>query len=398
MTDAGFPQQGEDALLVAVASIEELADEWEDLAVRTAAPPFARPGWIRAWWSAFGKGETYILTGRRDGELVSVLPLARYRGTLRSCSNVYSPVFDGVSAKPSDLQPLVSAAVRKSRRGLVLRHLDTEGWLSTALRLMAQETRSRFVVLETIASPFVAPNLGWEEFEKTLTKSRRQTVRTTRRRLSEVGEIAVETTDGVENLEAHLDEFLRLEGSGWKVEQGTAVSLVSETESFYKNIAAWAAKNGLLRMSFMRVGGHQVAVEYQIDDGARRYLLKIGYDPEYARYGPGVLLQLAEVRTALEDGRTFELGPGLSKVKKELMNAQRTIEHVAVFPRSPRGVMARRTLETRQAVYQRARESTRLRRTRDRIRAILTRQRLASEEQRNRPPGRPARRKQARAS
>ncbi len=39
------------------------------------------------------------------------------------------------------------------------------------------------------------------------------------------------------------------------------------------------------------------------------------------------------------------MGTGMSKIKRELMNGQRTIEHVALFPRSPRGAVARRSAD-----------------------------------------------------
>jgi len=35
-------------------SISPLAAEWDDLADRTSAPPFLRPGWFAAWEEAFG--------------------------------------------------------------------------------------------------------------------------------------------------------------------------------------------------------------------------------------------------------------------------------------------------------------------------------------------------------
>jgi CelD/BcsL family acetyltransferase involved in cellulose biosynthesis len=378
MTDADSSRKQDEAQVVTTASIEGLADEWDDLAIRTGAPPFARPGWIRAWWSAFGRGEPRILTARCDGELRSVLPLTSFRGRLSSCSNVHSPVFDGICSEPGDLRILLSAALREGRRGLILRQLDTEGRLCAATRLLEGEERSRLVVLETRISPYVDTTADWEKFEEALTKSRRQKVRRTQRRLGEQGEIAIEVSDGTEDLDRDLSEFLQLEGSGWKVEKGTAIHLQPETQRFYQEMAAWAASIGLLRLSFMRVGGRPVAVECTIDDGAHRYLLKLGYDPEFARYGPGVILQLTEVRRALEEGRTYEMGTGMNKIKEELMNAQRTIEDVAVFPRSARGALARRTVGVRQVAYRRARGSTLLRRSRDAVRRVRSRRRAPS--------------------
>jgi CelD/BcsL family acetyltransferase involved in cellulose biosynthesis len=245
--------------------------------------------------------------------------------------------------------------------------------LSEAVRQLESEGRLRLAIFETAASACVAPITDWDQFENSLSKSRRQNVRRTRRRLADHGEITVETSDGTTGLEADLAEFLRLEGSGWKVHKGTAVRANANTQRFYEEVAAWAASMGLLRLTFMRVGGHAVAVEYMLDDGAHRYGLKLGYDHEYARYGPGLKLQLEEIRHALEDARTYEMGLGENPIKLELMNAQRTIEHLALFPRSLRGALARRTARARHAVYDRARSNSLLRRARDLARALRAR-------------------------
>src|SRR5262249_41813831 len=45
--------------------IGPLAREWEELADRVQAVPWVRPGWVAAWWRAFGKGALEVLAVRR---------------------------------------------------------------------------------------------------------------------------------------------------------------------------------------------------------------------------------------------------------------------------------------------------------------------------------------------
>ena len=157
MTDDGAPLQVDEERVLTTSSIDGLADEWDDLALRTGAPPFARPGWVRAWWAAFGRGELRILTARRNGALSSVLPLARFRGGLHSCSNIHSPAFDGVSADPEGLQILLTAALRESRKGLIMSGLEAEGQVTTAARQVARESRCRLVVLDKQIARYIDP-------------------------------------------------------------------------------------------------------------------------------------------------------------------------------------------------------------------------------------------------
>src|ERR671912_2348507 len=77
---------------------EPFASEWERLAQHTRANPFLWPGWIQAWWRAFGDGRLQILTARENGRLTGILPLRRFRGTLSSPTNGDTPLFGFLTA------------------------------------------------------------------------------------------------------------------------------------------------------------------------------------------------------------------------------------------------------------------------------------------------------------
>ena len=51
------------------------------------------------------------------------------------------------------------------------------------------------------------------------------------------------------DLDELLDEGFRVEGSGWKQRQGTAVADNPHIGRFYRKFAAWAAERGWLRTS-----------------------------------------------------------------------------------------------------------------------------------------------------
>jgi CelD/BcsL family acetyltransferase involved in cellulose biosynthesis len=52
-----------------LAEIERHSERWDALADRAGAAPFLRPGWIAAWWRAFGRGRLEILTAGSGGRL-----------------------------------------------------------------------------------------------------------------------------------------------------------------------------------------------------------------------------------------------------------------------------------------------------------------------------------------
>ena len=347
---------------------EALCDEWEDLALRTAATPFSRPAWIRAWWSAFGRGELCLLIRRLNGELTGVLPLSRKRGRLRGCSNVHSAVFDGVALADADFDAMLSTALRQAGAGLVLDQLDSEGRLAAAAARLAAGGGCRMLRLGSLVSSRVEATLSWEEFEQSLKSSRRSDVRRQRKRLGQIGTVSfAEAVDGAE-LEARFQDFLRLEGSAWKLRAGTAISQSAATSRFYEAVVAWAAASGILRLSTMWVGDRPVSTTLAIDGAERCFGLKTGYDDEFSRYSPGLIHHLEQIRSVLEAGWDLELGTGDEPLKRELRNTTWSVETLGLFPSSPRGTLARGAAAMRMRARAWGGESALARRLRDVLR------------------------------
>src|SRR5690242_18622480 len=74
-----------------------LAVEWEALADRCGASPFARPDWIGAWSRAFAPGALEVRVVRRGGRLAGVLPLVRRGHGMAAPTNAHTPYFGPVA-------------------------------------------------------------------------------------------------------------------------------------------------------------------------------------------------------------------------------------------------------------------------------------------------------------
>src|SRR5919109_1685178 len=110
--------------LEVVDRIEPLAEEWEELAVRTHASPFVRPGWIGAWRRAFGRGGLLILAVRRTNILVALVPLERRSGVLRSPTNAHAPQFSLLAEDEESTRFLTTSMFALAGRAVVLERLD----------------------------------------------------------------------------------------------------------------------------------------------------------------------------------------------------------------------------------------------------------------------------------
>jgi CelD/BcsL family acetyltransferase involved in cellulose biosynthesis len=197
----------------------------------------------------------------------------------------------------------------------------------------------------------------WDEYEGALSRNLRSNLRKSLRRLGEVGQVAFETRDGQTDLDSLLTEGFAIESSGWKGSRGTAIAARPETNRFYREIAAWAAGKGSLRLAFLRLDGRALAFELSIEENGVYYALKSGFDPAYRAFSPGKLL----IHWTLE--RAFALGldryelAGVESYKLAWANTSRDLTLFQAFAPSPAGLIdwaafrygrpvARRTLAT----------------------------------------------------
>jgi CelD/BcsL family acetyltransferase involved in cellulose biosynthesis len=275
------------------STIESVAQDWEALADREGASPFDRPGWIAAWWNAFGTGDLEVLAVRDGGELAAALPIIRYAGGLSLPTNAHTPSFAPAGSTEA-IATAWDAAFETRRPYLRARFLAAPD----PLRESAE--RHGYSVVERIVerSPYV-------RLDSFVVPDR---MRTRIKRLRRRGTLELEVSDGSDDLEGRLREAFELEGSGWKNELGTAIVSDAATLQFYEDVAVWAAARGMLRLAFLRLDGRAIAADVVLLDGSRTYDLKGGYDPAYRKLSPGLVLQGLLIEWAREQGcSTHEL-------------------------------------------------------------------------------------------
>jgi len=285
-----------------VRAVAPLADEWERLAERLSAPLFLRPGWASAWWRAFGAGELLILAARRGRQLEGVVPLQQHRGVLRSASNWHTPEFGLLAASDEARAALAQRLFALAPRRISLAFVDADAPDLDRCCAAAQVAGYRVLSRTLERSPYLLIQNDWETFVARLGKSVRVELPRRLRRLSERGDVEIEVADGSVRLDDLLDEGFAAEGSGWKARRGTAISSKLETETFYREIARWAADRGWLQLAFLRLDGRALAFHLNLEQNRVCYHLKGGYDETYARFSPGRLLTHAVIK------RAFRLG------------------------------------------------------------------------------------------
>jgi CelD/BcsL family acetyltransferase involved in cellulose biosynthesis len=316
--------------------LDEVALEWDALADRAGAPVWWRPGWVRAWWRAFGLGRLMLVTVRRGERLVGVVPMERRGGDLRSPSNYHTPSFGLLAADETALASVATALVQAAPRRLTVKFLPTSEPTLVALENASRGAgRPRYVrVLERC--PYLSLEGSWADLLESRRNQLVRELRRRRRRLHARGRFEMDVQDGRQDLHRYLEEGFAVEAAGWKGEGGTAIASSPATRGFYTEIAGWLAARGALRLTYLRLDGTPFAFEFAIEERGRHVLLKTGYDEAFRSDAPGTLLRAASIERAFERGlRRYDFLGKDDPWKREWTSTFETQVQLQSFRRSP---------------------------------------------------------------
>lgn len=325
-----------------VALDDGLEDEWERLADSVDAAPWLRPGWVTAWWRAFGRGALEVQVVRRDGALAAVIPLERHGARLSATANWHTPSVPVLAADAAAAGEALATTLLDRARHVSLAFVRTDDGVLDAWLSAAAATRRSHLVRTLERSPYIALRPGLESWQDALGSKLRGELRRRRRRLEEQGEVAVDVRDGSQDLDALLEEGFRIEAAAWKGERGTAIASDAATRDFYVSVARWAAARGWLRLAFLRLDGRPLAFDLCLERGGVHALLKTGFEPEARRLAPGLLLRDAMIRRAFDLGLvTYEFLGADEPWKLAWTSTVRELKLLQAFAPTPAGRVER---------------------------------------------------------
>lgn len=127
--------------------------------------------------------------------------------------------------------------------------------------------------------------------------------------LGRLGEVALRQIRTGPELEAALEEFIRIEASGWKGASGTgtAIRFDERARRFYQALYARDNLDGAAEINLLSAGGRIVAGQLCMVSGGSRSLLKIAFDQELQKLSPGTVLLDLLIRRTCDEGGPREL-------------------------------------------------------------------------------------------
>jgi CelD/BcsL family acetyltransferase involved in cellulose biosynthesis len=152
--------------------------------------------------------------------------------------------------------------------------------------------------LVTYARAFLNPvNPRRSYISSTIAKKRLKEYSRQERRLSEMGKLEYRVLSSVDDADTWAEDFLRLEASGWKGEEGgRAFRKYAPDAEYFRAITPEALKRNRLHFLALCLDGKPIAMKYSIMATDGGFTVRIAYDEAFAKYSPGILLELETIR------------------------------------------------------------------------------------------------------
>jgi len=129
-------------------------------------------------------------------------------------------------------------------------------------------------------------------YADTVRKKKRKELGRLARRLADLGEVTSQTLVDKAQLTIWCEAFLALEQSGWKGRAGSALACSRETEAFFRDALAGALAADRLEFRRMDLDDKPIAMLINFVAPPGSFSFKTAFDEDYARFSPGVLIQL----------------------------------------------------------------------------------------------------------
>ncbi len=313
-------------------ALHSLRRRWEALARKAAAPnPFYEPFMllpalrhlgarrVLAVAAVFGRsgriascaapGDEAELLGLLPLELRSIGPAVGRLGLREALAWRHPYCFETSPLVARDAaEPVLAALRRWSARGrfgaamLAMERVAGDTPVAAVLlRDAATGTRSA-CIRRTERALYIGPS----QLEPVMSGKHAKEFRRLRRRLAEHGALAFRAAGPEDRIEDWIDAFVELERGGWKGRDGGAIGTSSATHTYFREAVGAGWRAGQVEMLSLELDGKPIAMKCNlIASTGRMFAFKIAYDERWARYSPGVLLELDAIGHWQAHGRDW---------------------------------------------------------------------------------------------
>ena len=280
---------------------------WDALAARAGTPnPFFEAWYLLPGLTRFDpEARIRLAAFTWAGELAGLVPVQRARRYGRHplphlAVWLHANAFLGAplvaeGAEEAFWEALLDWADRNAGTALFLHAsmLPLETALTEALMVAgARQGRKVALVHREERALMASPLAPAAYLEAALPGKKRKELRRQHARLAEQGALAFTRRNDAGEIGPWIEQFLALEARGWKGSAGSALACAGETAGLFRESMAAAAERGCLERLNLELDGQPIAMLASLITPPGAFSYKTAFDERFARFSPGVLLQL----------------------------------------------------------------------------------------------------------
>ncbi|MDA1017892.1 MAG: GNAT family N-acetyltransferase [Planctomycetota bacterium] len=138
------------------------------------------------------------------------------------------------------------------------------------------------------------------DFYSQFSKSRRKSLRRSRKRLESAGTVGFELKRPIDVMQC-ITTFKRLEAMGWKGEQNSAIGSNAADSAFFEEMIHGFASQRRVLFAELSVNHEGICSSVNLLGGSTAFAFKIGWNPAFADAGPGIQCELEMVQRLVSD-------------------------------------------------------------------------------------------------
>jgi CelD/BcsL family acetyltransferase involved in cellulose biosynthesis len=138
-------------------------------------------------------------------------------------------------------------------------------------------------------------------FESNLSSRTRSKLRQEMRRIERDGRVEFETISEAGAIADAIEDYIQLEGRGWKARVGTAVSCSPTETEFLRRVARALSNQGRIRIHRLKLDGTTLASSVTYFSASMAWYSKISFDESQAKNSPGSQLVMYATEELLRD-------------------------------------------------------------------------------------------------
>jgi CelD/BcsL family acetyltransferase involved in cellulose biosynthesis len=145
------------------------------------------------------------------------------------------------------------------------------------------------------------PQCREKYFESNLSSRTRSKLRQEMRRIERDGSVEFETISEAGAIADAIEDYIQLEGRGWKARVGTAVSCSPTETEFLRRVAKALSNQGRIRLHRLKLDGTTIASSVTYFSASMAWYSKISFDESQAKNSPGSQLVMYATEELLRD-------------------------------------------------------------------------------------------------